>query len=342
MKILPLYQTPVIAYLDYAFSFSIMLNNPKSHPWFYSNFIQLFFDSNSESDPLRFFYLDHRGFPWQFHAFMPFLDYKIIPRSMFRTNYLDINKLIVESIECDNRYVVTSLDEFYIPGCFAYDKRPFPHATLIYGYDDEGYYVTGFRNNIYKYKEHLPFEVFNNSFFSNANNAYYMKDIQLIDYPKWQDDYNLDIQNIIDQCNDYLNSVDSALRNRTYFNSKDYRYGIGIYDGLIDYYLLATSVGKKNYKPLHLLWEHKKLMVLRITYLLNNNISISDSVINDFKRIEREALIARNLYLKMLVDKNTETVKKICNILKQISISEKSVMDELINQLEKINSCTKN
>lgn len=105
-------------------------------------------------------------------------------------------------------------------------------------------------------------------------------------------EYEFNQQLLITSLKDYLNGTDSGSNYRTYDLNKassfskglrDVCYGINIYKFLSIIKKFATGSNKFYIQPLHVLYDHKVLMVDRIKYLREQkNIRYTSANYRDF------------------------------------------------------------
>ena len=118
---------PIMGYLHHAYLLSIAMNYPDLIPWYYSNYIQLYYFATSTNK--IDFYVNFSIFEK-----CPFLTYEYIDKeTVINNDYISI----INSYLSNGYYLCTHLDEFYIPGKGSYKKSTFNHECLIYGCDDE-------------------------------------------------------------------------------------------------------------------------------------------------------------------------------------------------------------
>jgi len=111
-------------------------------------------------------------------------------------------------------------------------------------------------------------------------------------------------------------------------------YGLATYDYLRKYVKSAFDGEQVDPKALHVLWEHKKLMVLRLKYLYDINYLLSvDYFVEKYENIEKQALVARNLLIKYNLTKDTKIIQSIVAILDTVEEKEKILVNELIVEL---------
>ena len=104
---------------------------------------------------------------------------------------------------------------------------------------------------------------------------------------------------MITSLKDYLNGTDSGSNYRTYDLNKassfskglrDVCYGINIYKEIMRYYKeVATGSNKFYIQPLHVLYDHKVLMVDRIKYLRSKRILIYRKALQKIFEIDEKS-----------------------------------------------------
>jgi len=345
-KVLPFKNSPVIGLLGHAYVLGILSNYEECLPWFYNNYIQLYFSRR---------YLEERGefwldfFPDLMVIFedVPWLEYHRMDKETIFNNNIDLNKFIIDYI---NRgyYFFTCADEFFIPGKVAYNRLHFTHDIMVYGYNLEKktYNIAGFGTH-YMYKaSEVSFEEFNLAF----NNAVSKKNLisllkKVEDFNKYKYDfrigkYDFDIKLVVEMLSDYLYSRNSTERLGIYRNPDDDFFGMKIYEYLKMYLerLLDNKV-RFDIKPIHILWEHKKCMLLRIKYMREKGFLNSSSVAYEgYMKIEKEVLMLRNAILKYQLSGSKDIIEKIIPSIRDIAAEENRVLEDLINEIRKTNS----
>lgn len=361
-KKLPLASSPILVYVDYSYPLSILRNYSQTDAWFYSNYIQLFFqkkDSNFRGI-LKFYITDAFGRIW--YPFLPWFHYQTFQRDIIKALNVDIIELLINGID-KSYYTMLNWDEFYAPQGLTQSKIHFSHKTLIYGYDlkEECFYSVGFKMTT-KY-EHckISFKDFKSAFFSEINDInmpYHDSEICLMRFNK-NYSFNFDVDTFIQQLYDYYLSRNPLKNFRThfncgydfdYFNDTNIFFGMNIYDYLKsyieltplhknDYYRPVDTLwahAYSNFQPFQALWEHKKLMVDRIAYLKKLRYLDSGSSIDDqFKQIQESSKQLRNLFIRYETTENEFFISEMPAILKDIYINEKYALEQLMEELQR-------
>ncbi|ETT65412.1 hypothetical protein C173_20331 [Paenibacillus sp. FSL R7-277] len=70
---------------------------------------------------------------------------------------------------------------------------------------------------------------------------------------------------------------------------------------MVNFLMCAKEVWNKC--PLYVLWQHKKVMLMRLEYLEPKRI-VTNSYISDYLEIERDSHLVSKLYIKYIFTKN--------------------------------------
>jgi hypothetical protein len=262
-------QPPLISLLHHAYPLTAAQVHKDFLAWFYSNYIQLEYDLDNLR--LNFFTNIILGNC----VLCPILDYKILDLEFLHLSHIDIIDFIVDSINM-GYYVTTYLDEYFVPKRNAYQNHHNRHDTMIFGYDlnNKVLKIMGFDKKQHYCASNISFSEFGDSYAGCIDKTTDVILFKAKDEFSYEPSYKFDIINIINLLEDYLFSADTCERLRIIKNPKEgFTYGISVYKELIRYFqfVIENKIGLGDVKPLHLLWEHKKCMVSRIEYLIENN-----------------------------------------------------------------------
>lgn len=326
-KILPLSEPPVLGYLHHAYTLSVTGKCPAFEDWFYSNYIQLYDDYLTGG--LNFFEYDFTRVP------QPLLSSHSMSIDAFRKNNYDVVDYAIHCLDCDY-YFYTFVDESFIPGKSAYKgKQRFPHEMLLFGYDldKQEFNGIGFSNNFQYEKFKLSFEDLSNGFNNLKVTERFMNNIHLIQ-PKPEVEYSFNLKLVRELLEDYYFSRNTSERYsmiRTPFNSA---FGMDCYDFLIEYFELVMK-GKAQLKvnSLHLLWEHKKVMVNRVLYMQQKHNLLKDFDIAPLKKVERLAYKTRDELIVFSLTNNTKCFQNIIKYLNEMKEKEQVVLKVLLDSL---------
>ncbi len=342
MKLLLNYP-PVNCYLHHAYPLSVAMSHKDFDSWFLSNYIQMEFSHNHNT--LNFFTYAICGNS----IICPLLDYNILDLEFLYKTYTNIIDFITKSIEL-GYYVTTYTDEFYIPQRVAYIRKiHFRHEIMIYGFDlnNEEFNVIGYDDKGNYTETLVSFSQFEASFLNSIKKTNDMILFKPKDSESYNPFYEFDIENVKSLLSEYLLSKNSSARFSTIGNRNNSVYGISIYNELIKYYeaILQDNgelCSKKMFdfeddcdiRHFHILYEHKKAMVLRIEYLIKNNYLDSN---NDFKNIfsnlENDAKNGRNSIIKYNISKSKKLISATIDTLQKMYETEKKAIEDLLELL---------
>lgn len=299
--------------------------------WYFSNYIQLYCykDFSMHGIPLDFNVGMHKDGDFYFHC--PYLVAQNIRYSLLeRLEKMKIN--IIEFIICfidDDNYIDVELDEFYVPDRDAFETLHRAHSNLIFGYDrlNRTFDISGYTSgSIYKSGK-ITFEQFEKAYIRSFDTK-----ISLLK-PHSYYTFTFNIETVKQQLIGFLNSSDTLADLAINRNPQiDIVYGLDVYDYLIQNLLYARN----DIRPLYLIYEHKKIMLMRLQYMNRHNIISSDLfdyIYPEYKALEKLALVARNLHLKNIATHSIKYMDKIIESLKIIKNKEKNLVSLLISSI---------
>lgn len=315
---------PVVkAYHNVAFVLAIICCREENAEWFFSNFINLYsnLDSNNNLSV---------NYDVQF-----FIDeiYYLNRESMSMKNLdlfqIDIVKFF-ENMLLNNRYICVYLDEYYIEFTMNYKLNHYEHEVLVVGIDIENkwFEVLCYGKDLKLDYRKITFEVFKMAYYSE----YIHRDtpVMFFSYHSklYREKYKIDKAHIFSMIKYYLSSYNFFnIRRGILYRKEDVnnKYGIEIYSDF-EIYLSNIAEGHKNGKiqkiellPFYVLFEHKENMERRIYFLYKMGY-IEEKYIVEYEEIVKEARIILNLTIKynMQVEKNAYCDKYLRNLIKMI------------------------
>ncbi|GBF75599.1 hypothetical protein PA598K_04017 [Paenibacillus sp. 598K] len=299
--------------------------------WYSSNYIQLYGYKDFSMHQMPFDFNVGMHVDRNFFTFCPYLRTQMIWLPLIErleNNGNDIIDLIISFLE-DGNYVDVDLNEFYVPDRRAYQKYERPHTNLIYGYDREKkvFDLVGYASgNLFRTSK-LTFAQLRSALMRSHDNNILLLKI----HPYYN--YGLNTKMIKRQLADHLNSTDilaHASISRNY--EPNISYGLAAYDCLIENYPLH----QRDIRPLHVVYEHKKLMQIRLTHLHCEG-AINDSafqLLNEgFKELEKLSIMCRNAQLINRTSKKTKNIDKILKRIEEIKNGERDLMPVLLGAL---------
>lgn len=337
-KILPNCYPMISTYNYHANIMSILGNYPETYSWVISNFIQLYMNKDLNYAWGDFYF----PFPYDMG---PYSTCRWIYNQKIERCNVDImcDSPISFIIDCinSNNYVSTKINHFYLPVSRFYKDRHFNHNAFIYGFDldEEILYVADFFKSGKYSNEKISFSDFTQSFrsYNKDTSPDYINGVIYLFKFNSEYDYRFSIENITNSIRAYLHGDVPEFWN--FYNNderKNLVFGIQVYDTLKNYIIRKMS-NKDSYidiRCFYLLYEHKKLMVLRFKYLnelgyfkdINNNINISK-----LSDLEVKSQIIVNLILKYSFTRDTSLANRIVSLLEYIKIEECAILTHYIN-----------
>ncbi|KWX81043.1 hypothetical protein AMQ84_01250, partial [Paenibacillus riograndensis] len=137
---------------------------------------------------------------------------------------------------------------------------------------------------------------------------------------------------------DYLYERDTSNRYRAFEGplpgSDDRTWGLEVYSSLIRA-INQIKISPVTLRSLHALYEHKRLMTMRVNYLYSNKfIESSSKLIGFFEQIENESLLIRNLFIKYSLNDNFERANLTAR-LTEVRNLEENCLSVLIDSFYK-------
>ena len=196
------------------------------------------------------------------------------------------NSSIIEAID-EGWYIYTDADMFYIDDSDSYEQYHYQHDLMIYGYDDENFYIYMYdKNKLTPHK--VSYIHFMNGYFSD-----YTKEKEplyrnrAILFRPNNVTAEVNVTKIKLHMHDYLNGVETFAREYpNIFNPDSLTvHGIDTYAefvNLIEQNLLDEEKYLRR-TDFYSLYEHKKVMLDRVKYLKDKNVlSLSNELEAEF------------------------------------------------------------
>ncbi|NOU63236.1 hypothetical protein GC096_04140 [Paenibacillus sp. LMG 31461] len=320
---------PIVkTYPDTTYLLSILSgNNTGSIKWTFNNFIQIQCPKLIDHNFVVNFYF------WKNCFFdCPLINWQRISKSFIKNRFSDILEYLEYCIE-DGQYCYLSLNQRYI-GTFKRDQtKDNYHMGLVSGYDNTSkeMYLTEFYSGKFDTKK-IPYDEISHSFDYNISNNF--RDYVLLISLNEKATCPLKLNNIITSMKDYLNSYVDL----NYSSYNKYIYGISIYDKIIEHLnLIKECKIHIDHRSIHFMYEHKRLMNLRLKYLLEARIiSVAEyiSINQHSEESVKTTLIFRNMLLKSYFSKNYDEINKIINGVNVMKYHDEILFTNLIKILE--------
>lgn len=343
-RILPFKNPSITSWTWTAGIFAILENYSNCTGWLYNNFVQLFCEEYD--DFVSVHYLPHIDV----FSVCPFLHSSLIPRSLLAGLKIDVVNFVKTCVDL-GYYVYCFVDEQYIS---EFVKERFLHELMIYGYGNKEFHIADFTlSNSHKYVcSTMSFENFVKAYDSVEDEEDEMQDgiagnggIFIFSI-ETEAQYDFDLKLFLSYLEDYINCCDRGDIYRTYdlkkpnkFN-KDLRsvsYGIEIYDTVQKYYQNVLE-GKQYFmrQPLHVIYDHKVLMIKRLYYLKHEKkITISQEIIQEYEKLLGKIKIMRGMGIKYSISKERDILLNIISTMKIIKEEEYFLQMKLISQIKR-------
>ncbi len=322
---------PVTCYLHHAYPLTAAMAHKDFYPWFFSNYIQL--EYNQDIHALNFFTCVICGNC----IYVPILDYKILDLEFLFKSNTNIIDFIINSIDM-GYYVTTYLDQYFVPDRTLFQKKHIRHEEMILGYDSvkELFKIVGYNSRGIYSKSNISFSEFEASYINSISKTNDVILFKAKDSMSYKPSFEFDIINVKNLLKDYLLSKDTTDNLRIIGNPKSgYVYGIQVYKGIIKYIQLANENNNPcDIKIPYLLWEHKKAMVSRIEYLIENKyLASSNELLTAHIGLQHDAERVKNMILKYNVTYDKKLIETTINSLQQMYNKEIVLIEDLLNKL---------
>lgn len=333
MKIeLPTVMPPINTFPNLNAPLAIALTHEEAYEWFYNKFVVL---HGMISDTIFYhgnFIDGSRG-----GGLCPFVN-----RNVFTHQYIDQNfeSFIDFVIRCINSgyYVYVFLDRYYNEKSEDYQKRHYLHQLFICGYDTEKEVVIGadFFHDKYSWEE-VSFEGVIKGYLNYTEvdpGPGVHHDIVTLTYRSFQ--WKFDLEMLCISIEDCLKGIDSTNALGYAFTQEElrsFRYGIGYYDILSE--LIEQELWDR--RAFHVLYEHKKMMLMRLEYLEKKYNYYNEEILEEFTKMKDKAWKLRNLIIKLEIFNQKGANGEIQGYINEMRESEWQTMEKLLKELRYLN-----
>ncbi len=336
-------QKDLTTYLTYSLPLCAILSDDRAYPWFYQHFIQLY-TLTDEMGNLWADYLEERDF-YKDMAESVIYDYKAL------SNEKDILGFIINKINM-GYYVIIFIDEYYLPRKPSYMSDHFMHQLMIYGYNnvtqifktiafDEN---KEFRTDDYSYEQIEQAYHVGKNYYDSSPVWVLNETVEIIRLKDITKSYRFDMDLFLKDLNIYLSGQGeySKIRpNNLKTNGSQASFNFKIFDEL-DLHLNDLIKGKytMDFRYMHLLYEHKYVMLKRLEYIALSHKSKErlQFLLQQYKDwVVIRTLRARNLYIKHMVMKENDRynsnyiIKTLLEIIDYIRLAKAKEKDILTN-----------
>lgn len=347
-KRLPVTKKPLItSWQWHATLFSILSEDENARKWIFSNYIQLrcynIIEIFTGDEMLLADIMPGSSSLKE----CPYLITSLMTKQQIESYCGDIIDFIIKTIDLGG-YVYGVFDEAKILSDSDVEVGyKFPHELFIYGYDLEG---EGFYCGDFTFKDKYAH---NKISFEDVRKGYEV--ITASEDHMFKDDYkgtrglyvifkntdtcyyDVDITLIRDTLREYLNSQDTKnhfrmMRNR--FN--DTTFGVEVYDAVLNRIMYQVNKDEPDYdiRALHVMYDHKVLMLERIKYLMANGyLNYDQEIIDSYKEVVKNMKAARNLLIKISISEDIREASRFKIYFNLAKEKEVSVLLEVLSRL---------
>lgn len=306
--------------------------------WIFCNYIQLGCtrDFTSHLDLPVDFFLGIRNFDRNYHVNTPLINSQKINRNLINKGFKDIVDFVKQAIDM-RYYVDVILNERYVPDREAYGWKDFPHGNLITGYSDadEVFEVAGYDQHKRFKKMPVSYDTFRTAYYACD---YVDENIFLYGISEYSE-YAFDLSVIVNQLDMYLNARSPYKNYGLHQNERDdLAFGVEVYECIKKNFGMGYRCD--DLRPLNLLWEHKRMMQLRIDYLHFEKKCLSKEDYQyfrlEFDNIEKKAFLLRNMQIKYQKTSDKELINRIITELDSMKNVEMAVLRQMLVCLKQV------
>ncbi|MBW5449231.1 hypothetical protein GE107_24710 [Cohnella sp. CFH 77786] len=330
-KRLPMKYPIVTSWQWQANSFAILANYPQTEPWIMSHFIQLELTMNEGKSFVDFYRTPTFEFcPWLFH--------QRLKRETVRYFNEDICSFIMDCIDMNNYVYGVFVQSFILEiGEF------FSHDMFIYGYDEHKriFHVADFTfkgTGAYSFAE-VSFDQLEKAYHDIDESRDWLftwkGGLSLISFDG-RSNYAFNMGHVVEQFQGFLTGSNAFEKSRELtYETPPCVFGLEVYGKLLeDLEKIRAGCMEADYKPFHVIFDHKSLMLERIDYMDRHRYLQEASTIRDqYQSIANDALLARNLIVKYTLSNNGEIIDKVFEKIREIQKSEKEIIERILDRL---------
>ncbi len=344
-KVLPISYPMITSWQWHATLFSIIGDDEKAKNWIFSNYIQLRCYNIEEIFTGDEMLLADMMPGSSSLKECPYLLFSMLTKEQVESYCGDILTFIKKTINLGG-YIYGVFDEAKIL-CDSGADYKFPHELFIYGYDDEkqefnvGDFTFG---EHYSYSTVLYSDVRNGYDTITASEDHVFKDdykgrrgIFVIQRNLADTYYELDTKYIKDTLIEYLESKDSKNHFRMMRNRfSDTVFGVDVYDAVLKQIGKQLSADDPDFdiRALHILYDHKVLMMERLKYMMDHGyLEFNDDILNGYMEVENTMLTARNLLIKTSITGNVDCMDRFEKYLMGAKEKEIEILSKVVELL---------
>jgi len=331
---------PIITYNHHAAYLGILFTLKDFYKYFYSDYINLWFDDLNEVYPYNFLTEYWYDDEILFDVFLLVNNNGIDFLHHFKEIDEEENSLqipsnnLLESIKTmisNGFYISGNINEFYVPNRFSTGKIYNSHDYYIFGFNDyaDSFYLNGYTLND-------KFETIQIKYSDYIYGNITLREKSKLQFTKLKNQYQfeINIKKITSLIEDYLSARGGVFALKRHFpqNSKSPYFGLGIYDRL-DYLCKNNWRSKLDLRIFLMLKEHKQCMLNRIKMLEEVNENINDTIYYEYKHIFDVHSGMFNMAIKYNQTKSKSTLDEIEKMLLDVKNKEANILASMYKLL---------
>ncbi|OPZ83737.1 MAG: hypothetical protein BWY74_04387 [Firmicutes bacterium ADurb.Bin419] len=346
-------QREVTVFLHRALPLCIVLADPYLHPWFNEHYINIF----SQIDKDGYVSLEYMELWGNYREVIG----EVSQGAKLMEKVPDIIEFVREQIS-RGYYLNISVDEYYLSGKMRYKKTHVIHHELVYGFDDirreikaVGFDEGGvFRGMTFSYEDFVEAYEKGKAYYKESAPWTSTTGTQLFFSNGFTRPYPFRIEEFLKKLGDYLFSrSDEAIIYCWGIPEENLSYGFGVNE-----IMLKTLEGflegkfQTDYKSVHLLAEHKKLLAARFKYIIERYgikgrfLELYDEYLNVVEQFNDVRLKFFGLQFDVSIDEipefgqeKVDEFLQMLEMLRKAIDSEKTVLMEMYENLKDTLMC---
>jgi len=310
---------------------SVLLSDDRMHKWLLNNFIQINTFHNR--------YFDYYDFNFRN---CPYIDYQRIRKALLPDK--EIISFIINAIE-NGLYICLVVNTKYIQAW----NRTFDmaHELFIYGCDTEKkifYISSNFKYGKYSNSTCSFLELENSIAMNAQENDYWDKwlknNLVLISFDK-SEKPKFYIDRVKNSIQDYLSGtqiknwyVNQFLWSKEEIDNR--AFGIDCYKALHGYIDRAVDNHDLDFgwrQSFHFMWEHKKIMLTRIKYMIDNEYLENFDIADEYEYVVNHAQMSLSLLLKYSICKDEKLLNRAEDMCRKVKAQEMDILQRLLHEL---------
>jgi hypothetical protein len=315
---------------NYAVPLTIGGHHNQSLLWLYNHFIQLHF--KPKDDYTTFNFVDSEFPAHDGQPYVPFLKHTTVPKKSIEGPIVDY---LIQQID-NGVYVYGSFNKFFIPHTFYYRKLSFIHPLLVYGYDREEqlFYIKNFNESFVYSDSTVSFE--------QLTDAYYGVDEHKLE-PRYQIFRQLEFkpeEQAVLQLGKIRESLEQFL---------DPPYSESSVSGVDTYAVIAEHLGHLSSRTLseqvermeifntrkhfHVLYEHNKIMKLRMAYLIEQGHMPAEDFVPRLDKLTKNTELTRNYLLRYTINRADSMLAQATKLFESYMEEHRKLLNDICSAL---------